>query len=90
MSLLLLRKEWIALQLNAGAEFPTGQGENQLAEYRFNKKQIAHLFCRTCGVQPFGYGATPDVARGAAINVRRLDGVDINALTPARIDGRSL
>lgn len=30
-------------------------GEENLTEYKFNKNVISHLFCKTCGVQCFGY-----------------------------------
>ena len=36
------------------------QGEDNLTEYRFNKKHIAHVFCKTCGVQPFGRAGNAD------------------------------
>ena len=38
------------------AAFTLKSGEDQLGEYRFNKHNIAHMFCKTCGVQPFGFG----------------------------------
>ena len=82
-------KKGFILSFTPRENFRLTRGEDQLAEYRFNKKQIAHLFCRTCGVQPFGYGETPDGAQMAAINVRCLDGVDLKALTPKPVDGRS-
>ncbi|MGE0408357.1 MAG: GFA family protein [Amphiplicatus sp.] len=70
--------------------FKLAKGDDCLTEYRFNKKAVAHLFCKTCGVQPFGYGATPDGREVAAINVRCVDGVDLGALTPHKFDGKSL
>ncbi len=64
-------------------------GEDALTEYRFNKKQIAHLFCKTCGVQSFSYGVDGAGNRMAAINVRCLDSIDLDTLTLSPFDGRA-
>jgi hypothetical protein len=69
--------------------FDLKQGEGALSEYRFNQRKIAHLFCATCGVQSFGKAAGPDGVPMVAINARCLDGVDLNALAPKPVDGRS-
>lgn len=64
-------------------------GEDSLTEYRFNKKQIEHLFCKECGVQSFSYGADTDGNRMAAINVRCLDSVNVEEVSATPFDGRS-
>lgn len=64
-------------------------GEDCLTEYRFNKKQIEHMFCKICGVQSFSYGAAKDGARLAAINIRCLDDVEWESVTTTAFDGRS-
>lgn len=64
-------------------------GEDQLTEYRFNKKVIAHLFCKTCGVQCFGRGVDEKGNATVAVNVRCLEGVDPRALKPTFFDGKS-
>lgn len=69
--------------------FNLRQGEGALSEYRFNQRKIAHLFCATCGVQSFGKAAGPDGVPMVAINARCLDDVDLNALAPKPVDGRS-
>jgi hypothetical protein len=61
-----------------------------MATYTFNKHAIAHRFCPTCGIHPFGEGSGPDGQAMAAINVRCLDGVDIDALAVQHHDGRAL
>lgn len=69
--------------------FALKSGADQLTEYRFNKKQIQHLFCKVCGVESFAYGTGPDGAPIAAINVNCLEGVEPRALKTQHVDGRS-
>jgi len=65
------------------------KGEDAQTEYLFNKRAIQHLFCSTCGVQSFGRGQMPDGTPTVAVNVRCLDGVDLETLEPQKVDGRS-
>lgn len=64
--------------------------EDAAATYTFNRHAIRHRFCATCGIHPFGEGTDPKGQRMAAINVRCLDGVDLDALPVHRFDGRAL
>lgn len=66
------------------------KGEDAQTDYLFNRKIIHHLFCKTCGILSFGRGVAPDGTKTVAINVRCLDGVDLDALTPHHYDGRSV
>lgn len=70
--------------------FALTSGEEQLKEYRFNRHVIGHMFCGTCGVEPFARGIRPDGAAMVAVNVRTLADVDIASLTTRPFDGRSL
>ncbi|CAN5124701.1 GFA family protein [soil metagenome] len=63
--------------------------QSDVATYKFNKHVIAHHFCTVCGCAPFADGKAPDGAEIAAVNVRCLEGVDIDALKQKRFDGRS-
>ena len=72
------------------SQFTLHSGEDNLTEYQFNKKIIQHLFCKTCGVQPFARGKMPDGSPAVAINVRCLAGVDPKALKPMPFDGRNM
>ena len=60
-----------------------------LSTYTFNKHRIAHTFCPTCGAAPFDMGTDRQGNPIAAINVRCLEGVDLDALKRVPYDGRS-
>ncbi|HEX5421502.1 MAG TPA: GFA family protein [Gammaproteobacteria bacterium] len=72
------------------SSFQLKSGEQNLSEYLFNKKQIRHLFCKTCGIESFAFGAMPDGSPIAAINVNCLESVDPRSLSSEHVDGRSL
>ena len=57
-------------------------------EYLFNKQQISHRFCPTCGIEPYARGER-NGQKLYAINVNCLDGVDARSLTPNMNDGAS-
>ncbi len=63
--------------------------EENLSTYTFNKHQIKHRFCPTCGIHPFGEGADAAGNRMAAVNARCLEGVELSALVVQHYDGRS-
>ena len=63
--------------------------QENLSTYTFNKHVIKHRFCARCGIHPFGEGTDPSGKRMAAINVRCLDGVDLNSLSVQHFEGRS-
>jgi hypothetical protein len=71
------------------AQFRLLSGEDAQTDYLFNKKMIHHLFCSTCGVRSFGYGADPQGNEMVAINTRCLEGVDVKALEVMAYDGAS-
>jgi hypothetical protein len=64
-------------------------GEHDLTSYMFNKKVINHLFCKYCGVQSFSRGKNKEGEDTVAINVRCLEGVDVDTLTLMKVDGKS-
>ena len=63
--------------------------EANLATYTFNSHRIKHLFCPTCGIHVFGE-ASKDGNPMAAINVRCLDEIDLDALPVRHFDGKSI
>jgi hypothetical protein len=71
-------------------QFTLLSGADVVTDYQFNRKQIHHLFCPTCGIRSFARGTAPDGTAMCAINVRCLDDVDIGALPVTPFDGKSL
>jgi hypothetical protein len=65
-------------------------GESDMSTYAFNKHVIEHRFCRTCGIHPFAEGVDPKGHQIAAINIRCLDGIDLEKIPVQHFDGRSL
>jgi len=55
-----------------------------------NSSICSRSFCPKCGIHSFAYGVDPKGNKMAAINVRCLEGVDLDKLPAQRFDGRSL
>ena len=64
-------------------------GEDVLTEYRFNSKVINHCFCSVCGIKSFAMGKGKEGVDTRAINVRCLDGVDLEQIPTRHVDGKS-
>jgi hypothetical protein len=67
-------------------------GEGELSDYQFASNSMHHLFCRHCGVRPFGRGHL-DVLGGEfySVNLACLDDVEPAALIEVPVhyaDGR--
>ena len=84
------RRKGFLLTFIPPSQFTLHAGEDALTDYQFNKKIIHHLFCATCGVEPFARGTMPDGSPAIAINVRCLEDVDLAALEPMPFDGRNM
>lgn len=65
------------------------RGSEDLTKYTFNKKVIDHLFCKHCGIESFSQGKDKEGKETVAINVRCLNGVDIEKLTLVEYDGKN-
>jgi hypothetical protein len=72
------------------SKFELVSGEDAMTEFQFNKHVVHHLFCATCGIQPFARGKGPDGTEMIAVNARCLDDVDVAALTVKTFDGRGI
>lgn len=72
-------------------QFNLLSGDADLTIFAFNRHLIEHRFCSNCGIQSFAIGTHPKTgAKMAAINVRCLDGVEVDALKVKKVDGKSL
>ena len=71
------------------AQLRVTAGEDTLATYTFNKHVIQHLFCPTCGIHQIGEGTDPKGNAMAAINLRCLEDIDLDAVPVQHYDGRS-
>lgn len=61
----------------------------ELATYTFNKHVIKHRFCKTCGILTFGEGVDPKGNSTVAVNIRCLEGLDLDAVPITKWDGRA-
>ena len=73
-----------------GSDFKLLSGEGAMTEYQFNKHVIHHPFCATCGIQSYAHGKGPGGGEMVMVNVRTIDGVDVDALQIMKFDGRSV
>lgn len=64
--------------------------EQNASTYTFNKHAIKHRFCPGCGMHPYAEGSGPDGKAVAAVNIRCLEGLDLNTIAVQHYDGRSL
>jgi len=69
-------------------QFTLHSGEENLTEYLFNKKHIHHMFCKTCGTEPFARGADSSGKETVAINVRCLTDLDYDSLPVKEFNGK--
>lgn len=61
-----------------------------MSTYTFNKHVIQHHFCPKCGIHPFGEGIGPDGQAMAAVNVRCIEGIELESLPVQHFDGRAV
>ena len=61
-----------------------------MSTYTFNKHLIKHRFCPTCGIHPFGEAVGPDGREMAAVNVRCLEGIELESIKVQHFNGREL
>ncbi len=64
--------------------------EDSACSYTFNKQLIAHRFCPVCGIHPYAVGRDPKGNEVAAINIRCIEGLDIDAVALRKFDGLAL
>ena len=64
--------------------------EADAGTYLFNKHKIKHRFCAVCGIHPFAEAIDPKGRPTAAINIRCIEGIDLDAIPVTHFDGRAL
>lgn len=72
------------------SQFTLKSGEESLSTYKFNTMRIEHQICKVCGVEPFGKGKNQDGTESRAVNVRCLDGIELDTLTIQPFNGKDL
>jgi len=65
----------------------TKGSEDELTDYQFNKKTIHHFFCPVCGVESFARGKKGEETM-YAINLRCIDGLDLDAIPVLKVNGK--
>jgi hypothetical protein len=65
--------------------------EDAAATYLFNKHVIKHRFCPVCGIHPYGESIHPKTGTPtAAINIRCIEGIDLEKIPVVHFDGRAI
>ena len=70
-------------------KFKLTKGEGRLGDYQFNKHVLHHRFCPSCGIESYAEGKGRDGSEQAGINLRCVQSIDVNKLSPKQVDGRS-
>ena len=86
----ICRRKAYLLHFTAPQGFTLETDRDAVTVYTFNSHNIRHQFCKTCGCAPFGEGTGPDGNAMVAINLRCVDGVDLDALKITNLDGANL
>ena len=83
------RRKGFLLTFIPAENFRLKGGQESLTEYFFNKHNIAHRFCKTCGCQTHGEGNGPDGTATVAVNLRCAPEIDLDAVEIQKVDGAS-
>ena len=63
--------------------------DTNASTYTFNRHVIKHRFCPACGIHPYGEGVDAQGNAMAAINIRCLEGIELEQIPVTQFDGRS-
>jgi hypothetical protein len=64
--------------------------DDAASTYLFNKHLIRHRFCPSCGIHPYAEGTDPKGNAMAAVNVRCLEGIELENVQVQHFNGRSM
>jgi hypothetical protein len=68
------------------ADFEPHADMSLLEDYRWQDRDVNHLFCKTCGIYPY-HG---DSKMGYRVNLGCVDDIDVFALEISVIDGKAM
>ena len=72
------------------SRFALRSGAAEQGDYQFGKKRLHHRFCSQCGIESYAEATAPDGTPSVGINLRCLEGVEVDKLSPRPFDGRSI
>ncbi|CAN5880488.1 GFA family protein [soil metagenome] len=84
----ICRRTGAMMMFVAPDKFELAKGDDAVKDYTFNKGNIHHLFCTTCGVRSFGRGQGQNGPM-VMVNARCLDDVNVFAQKTKQYDGAS-
>jgi hypothetical protein len=71
------------------AQFELRTPAESQATYLFNKHFIKHHFCAECGIHPWAEASDAKGNPMAAVNIRTIEGLDLDTIPVKHYDGRS-
>jgi hypothetical protein len=77
---------WFVPRANLQLKTP----ESAASSYTFNKHAIKHRFCPTCGIHPYGEGTDPKGNAIAAVNLRCIENLSLDAIPVHHFDGKAM
>jgi hypothetical protein len=81
------RRGWLMTSVEPSA-FKLLAGSDAQTDYQFGKKTMHHLFCSTCGVSAYGTYVSNGREK-VIVNLRCVDGLDVDSLEVTKYDGKS-
>ena len=72
------------------AQFKLKTPEDASRVYLFNKHAIRHHFCPNCGIHPYAEAKNAKGEPMAAINLRVIEGIELEKIPVHHYDGRAL
>ncbi len=63
--------------------------DTSASTYLFNTHHIKHRFCPVCGIHPYAEATDPKGVPTVAVNIRCVEGIDLDAIPVKHYDGRS-
>jgi hypothetical protein len=72
-------------------QFTLKTPDEDASTYLFNRHAIRHRFCPVCGIHPYAEATNPRTGLPmAAINIRCIEGIELEQIPVTHFDGRSM